>query len=246
MLRIFSLVFFLSVSFAAGAAPMPSYSEMYVYDNQDCYEIDQTDKQEVKIADPFKVINKQIFYFNNMIDMIILMPFNQIYITAVPKMGRKYVANFMSNIAEPLNILNSIFQGNFAQAKISFGRFATNTLMGFGGIVDVASKLNLKYRSEDFGQTMASYKMPSGPYLVAPLMGPTNVRDLSGKIVDYFLDPFNYLLKRKERYAVDVVWILQKRSDGDSVIKMVRQSLDPYETAKQMYIQYRKNQIDSN
>lgn len=246
MLRIFSLMLFLAVSLPANGAPTPSYSEMYVYDNQDCYAPDQEDQPEVKIADPFKVINKQIFYFNNMIDLIILTPFNQIYVTAVPKRGRKYVASFISNLAEPLNILNSIFQGNFAQARISFGRFTTNTLMGFCGIIDVASRFNLKYRGEDFGQTMAKYKIPSGPYLVAPLMGPTSARDLSGKIVDYFLDPVNYLLKTKERYAVDIVWILQKRSDNDSVIKMVRQSLDPYETAKQMYIQYRKNQIDSN
>jgi len=241
------IILFLSSSFVANAASIPSYSysEIYMYDNQECYNPDDQNFEGDHISDPFKLLNKQIFYFNAMLDTIIFVPANQIYTTLVPKRTRPYVANFMSNIAEPINLINSLLQRDFAQARITFGRFITNSLLGFFGIMDVARGFGLQYKGEDFGQTMAHYGVGSGPYLMVPIMGPSSARDLTGKVADYFMDPFKYALTTKEKEVVNITWILQKRAENDSVIRNIRQSLDPYETAKQMYMQFRKNQINS-
>lgn len=237
--------FTLSVMFALNSQgkALPGYSSMYMYDNQDCY-TDPNIDNPVHISDPLAPINKQIFYFNWMLDTIIFIPAMQIYVTAVPKRSRVYVSNFISNISEPINFANLLFQGNFKQAQISFARFVTNSLLGFFGIMDVATQFKLPYKGEDFGQTMAYRGVPMGPYLVAPILGPTSFRDLSGKAVDFFIDPFKYVLSKSEREIIDITWLIQKRTDSDAVIKAVKQSIDPYETAKQMYIQNRNNQIE--
>ena len=236
----------ISIMLACNAqATLPGYSSMYMYDNQDCYTDENLDNS-AQISDPLAPLNKQIFYFNWMLDTIIIIPAMQIYTTAVPKRGRTYVANFMSNISEPINFANLLFQGKFKQAHISLIRFTTNSLLGFFGIMDVATEFNLPYKGEDFGQTMAYRGVPSGPYLVAPILGPTSVRDLSGKVADFFIDPFKYALDKNTREVIDVTWLMQKRTDGDSVIKTVKRSMDPYEIAKQMYVQNRNSQIQDN
>lgn len=224
------------------AASIPTYSSMYMYDNQDCYtDLDTTNQNQ--ISDPFYVINKQIFYFNWMLDTIIIIPAMQIYTTAIPKRGRNHISNFINNISEPVNLANQLFQGKFAEARVTFGRFITNSLLGFFGIMDVASEFNLKYYGEDFGQTLAHYKAPMGPYIVIPILGPSTLRDTAGKVVDFAIDPFEYILNKEAKDAVNITWAMQKRVDADVVIKTIKSSLDPYETAKQIYIQNRIKQI---
>lgn len=228
-------------------ATVPIYSEMYMYDNQDCYEDhDKNINNPVEIPDPIAPVNKQIFYFNWMLDTIIVIPAAEIYKTAVPKKSRAYINNFMTNISEPINFINLIFQGKFKQSQIPLARFMTNSLLGFFGIMDVASEFNLKYISEDFGRTLAYYNVPRGPYLVAPILGPTSLRDLSGKAFDFFIDPVRYTVNNDDRFAINTIWLLQKRVDNDLIIKTIKDSIDPYETAKQIYTQNRNKQLDDN
>lgn len=227
------------------AANMPAYSSMYIYDNQDCYTDTDIIEQPI-ISDPFYIINKQIFSFNGMMDTVIVIPAMEIYTTVIPKRGRVHVSNVLNNLAEPINLFNQIFQGNFAQARITFGRFITNTLLGCLGIMDVATSFNLKYHGEDFGQTLAHYNLPMGPYIVLPILGPSSLRDTSGKIVDYFIDPFEHVFDQKTRDIINITWAMQKRVDANGVIKTVKASIDPYETAKQIYVQNRIKQIKGN
>lgn len=240
------LIYTASLS-ANGAASVPSYSytEMYMYDNQDGERLLQ-DTDEVLIADPLEPINRHIFNINSLLDSAFLAPVAETYIAITPKHVKTSIGNFMNNIGEPINFINLMFQGNFNQARITFGRFITNSLLGFFGIMDVAGACNMPYKGEDFGQTLAYHQVPTGPYLVMPVFGPSSTRDSAGKVVDFFADPFRYALDRKERDIINITWLLHKRAESNSVIKSVKRSLDPYETAKMLYIQNRVNQIKNS
>ena len=222
-----------------------SYSEMYMYDNQDdCLASEETSIKPL-ISDPFAPINKHIFNINSLLDSAFIAPAAEVYIWAIPRRGRTYVGNFISNMGEPINFANLLLQGQFKEARVSLGRFITNSLLGFFGIMDVATQYKLEYKGEDFGQTLAYYGMPDGPYVVLPLFGPSSVRDSTGKIADFFIDPFKYVLVKEERLAISATTALDKRSEANQVVKTVKHSLDPYETAKMLYIQNRTNQINN-
>ena len=240
------LFFFIIASSKAMATTVPSYSysEMYMYDNQDDNNECDHNVSDDLIPDPFYIINKNIFNINLLIDNAFISPATEIYIFVVPAPARNRVGNFMSNLGDPINFFNLLLQGKFKQANISLTRFTTNTVLGCLGVLDVASKVNLPYKGEDFGQTLAQYKAPTGPYIVAPILGPTSLRDLTGKVVDFFIDPFKYAMKRSERNAINVAWLLHKRAGAKNVIKTIKSSIDPYETAKVLYIQNRVSLIN--
>lgn len=239
---IFVVLFNVS-AFSLSATPA-SYSGI-LYDDQDNISLDAySEEDSPKISDPFIIINKFIFNINSTVDTFVVSPAIQTYLFITPKPVRTRIGNFMNNISEPVNMLNSIFQGNFAQARISLGRFLTNTVLGCLGIMDVASDFKLQYKSEDFGQTLASHGVPTGPYIVLPIFGPSSVRDTTGKVADFFMDPFGYSLPKEEREVIDITWLVHKRAESDNVIKVVKNSLNPYEMAKSLYIQNRMSQIN--
>jgi phospholipid-binding lipoprotein MlaA len=227
----------------AASLPEYSYTEIYTYDNQELNNIDSPSDAKAEISDPFYVINRHIFNINYLLDKAFFAPIAETYLAVIPKRGRVHIANFMSNISEPLNFINLVFQGNFKQARITIGRFLANTVLGFFGILDVAAQAKLTYSGEDFGKTLARYGAPSGPYIVAPILGPTSFRDVSGKVADFFMDPFKYTLHREYRDIINITWLVHKRAEVNEVVKTVNRSLDPYETAKLLYIQNRNSQI---
>ncbi len=221
-----------------------SYSEIYMYDNQDVLEDKRNGMDsELLIKDPFEPINRHIFNINYILDAGILRPISEIYLFAVPQRARKHIGNFVTNIGEPINFFNFLLQGKVKQFGISLGRFMTNSTLGFFGLIDVASYAGMNYKGEDFGQTLGHYKVQKGPYIVAPLLGPTTARDLTGKVADFYMDPFKYELNKEQRYQLNAMWVLHKRASANGVIKTINNSLDPYETAKLLYIQNRENQI---
>jgi phospholipid-binding lipoprotein MlaA len=240
---LFKLLLILLLSLEAGA--IPSYPEIYVYDNQDPTLLDApTDPAaEPLISDPLEPVNRHIFNINSLIDTAFVAPVIETYLAVTPKHLRSNIGNFVNNLGEPINFINLMLQGNFSQARVTFGRFITNTVLGFLGFVDVASKCNLAYKGEDFGQTLAHYGVSSGIYIVVPIFGPSSVRDSSGRVFDFFADPIRYTLTREERDVVNIAWLVDKRADANQIIKTVKKSLDPYETAKALYIQNRMNQI---
>lgn len=244
IIRILSITLLCIISL--GAQAIPSYSEMYVYDNQDVPTIDpESSTSEKLISDPLEPVNRHIFNINSLLDTAFIAPVIETYITVTPKPVKVRLGNFVSNLGEPINFLNLMLQGDFAQARVTLGRFITNSLLGFFGIVDVASKANMQYKGEDFGQTLAHYGMSSGPYLVIPIFGPSSTRDTAGKVFDFFADPMRYAMDREERDIVNIAWVINKRADANQLVKTIKKSLDPYETAKMLYIQNRINQINN-
>lgn len=238
------LIILLNVNANAAQFSHYSYSELYVFDNQDIdSEVSYNDQQH-SVSDPLKAINKHIFNFNLFLDAILLSPVSKAYTLAVPQHGRKLISNFLANLGEPINFFNLILQKKFTEARTCFARFLTNSTVGFLGTVDFASNFNLPYKGEDFGQTLAHYGFYNGIYIVTPVFGPSTMRDFTGKIVDFFADPSKYSFNKRERFTIQGGYAVTKRAEAKEILEIIKNSLDPYETAKQLYIQNRNNQIN--
>ncbi|MBM3542844.1 MAG: VacJ family lipoprotein, partial [Alphaproteobacteria bacterium] len=152
--------------------------------------------------DPMEGFNRGVLGFNQGVDRAVLKPVAQAYRWALPQFVRDSVRNILDNLRAPVILANDLLQGEFERAGATIGRFIVNTTVGLGGINDVASDIGIQQHSEDFGQTLAAWGVGEGPYLMLPLLGPSNPRDLTGFIVDIFLDPFGYVASANDvRYA---------------------------------------------
>ena len=140
--------------------------------------------------DPLERSNRAVFAFNQRIDRVLFKPAAEVYKQQLPPALRVSVSNFFRNLAEPTTVLNDILQGQGRQTISDGARFAINTTLGVFGLFDVAGSLGLAHHQEDFGQTLARWGVPTGPYLVLPVFGSSNVRDVAGKLPAlYFSDP---------------------------------------------------------
>jgi phospholipid-binding lipoprotein MlaA len=151
------------------------------------------DKEAAAADDPLEPMNRFFFGLNEKLDHHAALPAASFYNHAVPGPLRVGIHNFLSNLGGPVDFANSVLQGNWDEAGDTLGRFSVNTTLGVGGIFDVATGWGLPERNEDFGQTLGSYGVGQGPYLVLPLRGPSAVRDFAGSYVDGYFSPFYYL-----------------------------------------------------
>jgi phospholipid-binding lipoprotein MlaA len=145
----------------------------------------------VSSGDPLEPFNRFMFAINDTLDIFIMRPLAVTYRRWAPDLLRDVVDNFVTNLSEPVTFANALLQGDMEHAETTGSRFLINSAIGFG-MFDPATGMGLKHRDEDFGQTMAVWGAPSGPYLVLPLFGPATVRSAAGRGVDFFLDPFVY------------------------------------------------------
>lgn len=136
--------------------------------------------------DPFEKYNRGMTRFNLKADEVVLQPVARGYKKVVPSPIRNGLHNFFLNLREPLNMVYDLLQGKWAMAGRDAGRFAINTTLGLGGVNDVASYMDLPRRDEDFGQVLAVWGVSSGPHLVLPLLGPSNIRDGIGLVPGYY------------------------------------------------------------
>ncbi len=202
--------------------------------------------------DPLEPLNRHIFNFNRGVDFWLLRPTTQLYRFVVPAPVREAVHNFLNNLDSPLVIANELLQGNPQRAGRAAERFAMNTVVGIGGLFDVAAKNNLPPIDDDFGQTLAIWGIGDGPYLMLPLLGPSDPRDATGLAVDYVADPVDLYL---ERHGVADGWIYARtgaevvdaRSNNLKTFDQIeRTSLDYYAVVRSLYRQHRTQQIKAN
>ena len=140
--------------------------------------------------DPFESFNRSMFAFNEGVDKYAFKPVAQGYDFIMPSFASKGVTNFFSNVDDIVVFFNQLLQFKFAAAAATSARFVFNTTFGLLGLIDVASHMDLYKKNEDFGQTLAVWGVPSGPYLVLPFLGPLTVRDTAGLAVDWtYFDP---------------------------------------------------------
>ncbi|HEY4123797.1 MAG TPA: VacJ family lipoprotein [Rhizomicrobium sp.] len=197
--------------------------------------------------DPLEGMNRAFFGFNQTLDERAALPAATFYVSAVPGSVRTGVHNFLMNINLPIVFANDILQLQFTRAGYTAERFGLNTTIGILGLVDVASERGIPYHSEDFGQTLGYYGMPGGPYMVLPLTGSTQPRDLGGRYVDHYFNAFGYLAwDGKVYYSLfqSALSTVDSRSRNiDTLRSIERQSVDMYATIRSLYLQNRANEI---
>jgi phospholipid-binding lipoprotein MlaA len=209
--------------------------------------------QEEEIYDPLEKYNRKIFIFNDYLDRYFLEYVARTY-RDIPKPARTLIRNFLNNISSPISAFNSMLQGKTDNTLATFSNFLINSTIGVGGLFKVAEEKGIRYRPEDFGQTLGHYGVNSGPFLMLPLFGPSSVRDFSGIVTDQMLNPAsfnalklggkNYLIGEKELFALTVIRAVDTRESLIEIIDDTRkESFDFYATLRSAYIQKRSNDI---
>ena len=217
--------------------------------NSACNTLSKTDDPSVQISnDPLVSYNRTVYSFNNAADKVILKPISQAYHHVVPDPAERRVGRFFNNLGEPLNIVNNILQGKVDGALNSTYRFVVNSTVGVLGFFDVAASYQVARKPEDFGQTLATWGVKPGPYLMMPLYGPTNLRDGFGQIVSfgaYF--PVNDITENPtSRVLLTGLNIVDIRAGLLSTDALLERQLDPYLFLKEVYEQTRLSSIYDN
>lgn len=198
--------------------------------------------------DPLEGLNRGIFEFNRVVDGAFIKPAAQIYRGVLPQEAQDGIRNFLRNLRSPLILLNNLLQGDMQAAGNTIGRFLLNTTAGLGGVMDLAAERGIPYRGEDFGQTLAVWGVGDGPYLMLPVLGPSNLRDTSGMVAEWLVDPVNLYLDEEGHEAL--IWVragltgIDARARSIDVLnELERTSLDYYAAIRSLYRQQRTNDI---
>ena len=197
------------------------------------------------VADPLSFWNRAMYHFNDKLYFWFLKPVAKGYKKVIPGVVRIGVRNFFSNIFTPIRLTSCILQGKLKAGGTELTRFAVNTTVGILGFGDPAQKhLNLNISDEDLGQTLGSYGIGNGFYLVWPVFGPSTLRDSFGMIGDRFLNPITYV---KPVQASVAIWSGDKINETSLHIgdyeSIKAAAVEPYEAFRDAYIQYRKNKV---
>ena len=209
----------------------------------------ETSKIEEEIYDPIEPFNRVIFSFNNTVDKLIAEPASKQYIK-LPSPLKTGINNFLSNLRMPLVFVNQLLQGQGKNASESAGRFIVNSTIGVFGLVDVADKIGLEEKDEDFGQTLATWGAGDGFYLVLPFFGPSNVRDLAGMVLTLTKDPINSYAESEGE-----AWVGPSRTAGNALVQRSKiidevnalrnNSIGYYAAVRSSYYQKRKAEINN-
>ena len=197
-----------------------------------------------EIYDPLERVNRIVLGFNFFIDDIAIRPVIKTYKFIAPEPVEKGVSNFFSNLKEPIRAISFVFQGEFMKSVNSVGRFTVNSLTTLGAF-DLASRMGLTENETDLGLTMAKGGFSSGPYLIIPIIGPSNLRDLSGDVVEYFVDPISNNIPNRTYLSIGSG--INARVEVDEQVDQIREvSADRYEMIKSIYYQNRNSQIEED
>lgn len=194
--------------------------------------------------DPYEPFNRSVYNFNQKLDDAVLKPVATAYHDNLPSPVRTGVHNFFGNIEDAWSMVNSLLQLKVADAAESFFRVTINTTIGFGGLLDWATEMRLEKNREDFGQTLGHYGVPSGPYLVLPVLGPSTVRDTAALPIDYKGDLVNQVDPSGSRYGLKAVDLIDTRARllrASSLVEDV--ALDRYTFTRDAYLQMRRADV---
>lgn len=191
--------------------------------------------------------NRAMFAFNNKVDKYILRPAAKGYRAVTNEYVRQRVSNFFNNIDEPISAVNHLLQGELADSGNNLGRFAVNTTLGVVGLFDVASSMGLEKNKTGFDETLATWCVPDGPYVVLPIMGPSTPRAATGFVVDGYSSPSYWIAQESGGedawlvyYSVSGLKYLNLYAENMSMLESLEEgSIDYYEAVKSMYLQNR-------
>ena len=209
---------------------------------------------DTEVKDCFEKINRATFSFNQALDRTIFEPVAKGY-KKLPSPIRIGTGNILSNISNLITIPNNILQGDLRAAGLNTARLTVNTTIGVFGIFDVANQMGLvtDYKKEDYGQTLGSWGVGEGCYLVLPILGPSTTRDLVGTATSMLGgDPwYNITVKNDTKYFTESDYYVSKAGDGinfrakniDSFDNLKKNSMDFYASVRSLYLQDRKQKI---
>jgi len=196
-----------------------------------------------KPGDPFEPMNRAVFNFNDGLDRYVAVPVAKGYQKVTPQPLRTAVSNFFSNLGDLTNAANALLQLKITDATEDLVRFAFNSTFGLGGLLDWATPAGLPKHHQDFGLTLGHWGIPSGPYLVLPLFGPSTVRDSMGLVVDVKFNPLNYM-EPAVRNPLYVLQFVSVRSDLLGATDLLQQAaLDKYSFVRDAYTQQRRARL---
>lgn len=194
--------------------------------------------------DPWEGFNRGVFAFNDVVDRYMLGPVATGYGWVVPDPAKRGIRNMLANAFSPVVLANDLLQLEFRDAGITLSRLIANSTMGIGGLFDVARDMGLPAHPADFGQTLYSYGVDPGPYLVLPLLGPSTVRDGVGKGVDVLLHPFTYFLSTPFNMGITGGRVIVRREElSEPIDEMRESSLDFYAALRSAWRQDRITQL---
>jgi len=201
-----------------------------------------------EINDPLEPFNRAMFELNRGLDTLLLRPAATLYRGFVPPPIQDIVSNFLNNLKAPVVLLNDVLQGETDRAMNTLSRFAINTTVGVLGFGDPATDMGYPSHKEDFGQTLATWGVDGGPYLVLPILGPSNPRDTVGKVVDTLTDPvWHYAQNTDKEYIPNERFVAEaidfRARNMDAIDDMERTSLDYYAAVRSLYRQVRADEI---
>ncbi|WP_077001268.1 VacJ family lipoprotein [Variovorax sp. KK3] len=194
--------------------------------------------------DPFEPFNRGVSRFNDSVDDAVLKPVASAYRRVLPSFVRTGVNNFFGNLSDVWSFANSVLQLNLRYSADNFMRVNVNTIFGLGGLLDIATEAGIDRHSEDFGQTLGRWGVPSGPYLVLPLLGPSTVRDGSALLVDRQGDLVNRIHDIPWRNSMYVLRVVDTRSNFLRASELLGEAaLDKYSFTRDAYLQRRRSEI---
>jgi phospholipid-binding lipoprotein MlaA len=195
--------------------------------------------------DPWERMNRTTFKVNTALDHAIARPVARAYEKVTPRPVRTGVSNFMDNLFYPVTMGNDLLQLKFKPLAQATGRFLLNTTVGVGGLFDPATTVGLPKNEEDLGQTFGYWGAKPGPYLVIPILGPSDVRDGIGKIGDAYMNPLTYVHSDYNyiRYTIVGVGLIDTRYRLLPQDKLLDEAYDPYTLLKNAYLQRRQYQV---
>ena len=191
-------------------------------------------------GDPFEEMNRAVFSFNEALDEAVLKPVATGYQAIVPEFVRYTVENFFANFNDGWSAINHLLQAKPAAALEMGLKFSVNTVLGFGGLIDIAGA-GIERRSEDFGQTLGRWGIGPGPYLVLPLLGPSTLRDTAALAADWQAIPEAFLEQGLERFALTTLHVISVRASLLSATRALDEiALDKYSLLRDGYLARRR------
>lgn len=193
--------------------------------------------------DPLEPVNRAIYSFNETADRYVLKPVARGYVAVTPAFFRTGVRNFFSNLFYPITIVNQYAQGEFIEGSKDVGRLLVNTTIGIGGLIDVAQYWGMPAHDEDFGQTLGTWGVGEGWYLMVPFLGPYTNRDFVGMLVGLPMSPLYYSDDELLLWGLTALDKTQVRADLLPADALLQEQSDRYAFIRSAYLQKRQSAV---
>lgn len=199
--------------------------------------------REDRNPDPFEPVNRVVYRFNEIGDRYVGKPVARTYERALPQAFRTGANNFLENLRYPITVVNNFLQGKWREGTADLGRFALNSTVGLAGFFDPAAAVGLDAHDEDFGQTLAVWGVPQGPFLMVPVFGPYTLTHAFGELADTNVSVMTQYPDSSVRTKVAVWYLVHRRHRLLGADEEIERAFDPYLFIRDAYLQNRRFQI---